>query len=189
MRTWLSLALLGFVLASSPASAVSITVSAPASASVGGNVDVVVGIEGLGEDGLGAFDLTLQFDAAILSFQSVDYASALGLPGAGDAIAEEKSGPGGLLNVALVSLLAAAELQNLGSSVVLFTAHFTAAASGSSSLGFASGALFGDAFGASLGTPGAGSAHVDVVPEPSAALLFVSIFGIAARGRARWSAH
>ncbi len=149
-------------------------------------VDLV--ISGLGDftaPSLGAFDLDVTYDAAILSPQSVNFTPRLGDGTLGQSIEGLDVSIPGLIDFFIVSLLSQQELEILQpESFVLATFSFQAIAPGTSPLVLTQ-VLLGDALGADL-VASAGSGRITVtgsgsgVPEPApAGLLFAAVLGLA----------
>jgi hypothetical protein len=150
-------------------------------------IDLV--ISGLGDftaPSLGAFDLDLTYDAAVLSATSVTLTPLLG-----DAIQGVDLSTPGFIDLFVISLLSPTELDALQpESFVLATLSFDTIALGTSALALTE-IVAGDAFGAALAaTGGAGSISVTSsgapVPEPSlTGLLLISGLGLALTRRRR----
>lgn len=167
-------------------------------ASLGSVLTASVVVSGLGNGtapSIGAFDIDLDFDPAVLDLQSVDFGSELGDIGLGEATA-------GSIETAMsvnpfeVSLLPSATLlANQPSTFTLFTVTFKAVGLGSSALDLSITAL-GDEEGDPLqATVTDGSVAVAPVPAPTAspfglALLVVALLAVAvaARRRSAWLA-
>ena len=157
------------LLGASPALAISLDL-VPSSPTVfqGHSVDVAVVISGLvagGPPSVGAFDLTVSFDPAILSPTSVTFGRFLGNPDLLEALAGFNF-LAGFVEFAEVSLLSSAELDTLQpASFTLATLSFTALESATTTLAF-SQITVDDAFGnLLLGTK---------VSEPTSLLLIAS---------------
>ena len=156
-----------------PAAAITIGFS-PSSQSVSPGsittVDLVAsGLVDSAAPSLGAFDLDVSFNPAVLSFNGVIFGNQLDLFGLGDINAIT---PGaGILNLFELSLESAIDLDNLqAGTFVLATLSFDIVGTGTSQLGVSVNAL-GDSLGNSLSAElfggsitGAGTSEV---PEPS----------------------
>lgn len=171
--------LLAMVFLAGPASAATISF-APGSQSVeiGDSVSVDIVVSDLGGEIVSAYDLDIQYDAAILNATGVSFDTGLGDALAFEALESFDVGTAGLVDLAQVSLLGDAALLALqgGDEVRLATLVFEAVGPGTSSLDFL--------FDAANDIKGAGALILDVtdasgsirvttpIPEPRAALLF-----------------
>jgi hypothetical protein len=163
------------------ASAAMLTVSPQASsATVGAPIAVDVLVSGLVDGAapsLGAYDVAVAFDGAVLALSGVDFGSGLDLAGLG-SIRNFDATVAGTVSVFEVSLdeIAALDLLQSGS-FRLFTLLFDASAVGTSALSLSINAL-GDAAGSAL-TAGVTNSTVSVsaVPLPAAAWLLLSGIG------------
>jgi hypothetical protein len=134
---------------------------------------------------IGAFDLNVTFDPAILSLASVAFGSGLALPGGVGSIQDVTPTVGGSFSVAEVSLESetALDTQQLDA-FALFTITFNALNVGTSQIALTLNGL-SNAAGAALNATLLGGS-VSVVPLPAAAWLLLSglaVFGVAARRR------
>lgn len=183
-----SLAVLA-ALAAAPAGALTLTLSpATATPAPGDPFAVDLLVSGLGDGSapsLGAFDVTLTFDAAAVSFVSVGFDAYLGAIPA-EATAGSVLGAG-TLALGEYSILSPAALDALQpGSFRLATVVFEATSLAPSAIGFGA-VLLGDADGRALAltTPPTGTT-VSPIPEPTAALVFglaVAVVARASRGR------
>jgi hypothetical protein len=156
------------------------------------SVDIV--ISGLGDftsPSLGTFDLDLGFDPAVVDPTGVVFTTLLGDEGLGEAISSSGVIGPGQLDLFLLSLLTAAELDALQpSGFVLATVAFDALAPGVSALGLSIQAL-GDADGNPLeATTQDGSVRVRgsvAAPMPSSLVLMAAGGAVAGwLSRRRW---
>ena len=180
----LALAALAASLVALPRDAAAISLElAPAALSpaVGDSFAVSVVVGGLGAVGsapsVGAFELSLDYDEALLDLVGVDFGLLLGDPTAGEAFTDFVPGAGSV-DVAEVSLLAAAALDALQpASFTLATVTFKASAAGESVLSLGA-PVVSDANGRALGIQLLGSARVTAgapaVPEPAALVTFAT---------------
>jgi predicted extracellular nuclease len=181
--SWLlSLGLLALVPMGAGAAIISISPTSQQTV-VGGVASVTVSISELGDGvapSLGAFDLDLAFDPAVLSLSSVTFGTGLDVLGLGSIHAFGPAGSG-LLNFFEISLDAASDLDLLQPGAFsLFTINFDAIAAGTSSLALSVNGL-ADADGLALAASlQGGSVTVSAVPLPGALWLLVS--GLAAAG-------
>jgi hypothetical protein len=168
------------LLRASPALAISLEL-VPSSATVmaGDSLSVGVVISGLGgPPSVGAFDLTVSSDPAILSPTGVTFGLFLGNPGLLEALTDFRF-LAGLMEFAEVSLLLPSDLDDLQpASFTLATLSFTALASGTTMLAF-SEITVDDAFGNLL--------LGKKVPEPASLLLTAS--GLAGLGAVAGAWH
>ena len=125
----------------------------PQVAGVGGTLRATVVVSGLGDltsPSLGAFDVTLSFDPAVLGFASVDFGVFLGDEAAGEALTGFQATSDEVM-VFEVSLLQPDVLDALqSSSFPLFTVTFNALELGTSSLLLSLNAPLSDEFGEPL---------------------------------------
>jgi hypothetical protein len=146
---------------------------------------VVSGLGDTGADSLGAFDVSILYDAGVLSFASYTLNGLLGDLGLFEAIDISAGDSGGFLNIAEVSLLAAAGLDALQSSeFVLASLNFGVldlASGATTQLSILRGARLTDANGNGLQVSDGRSAIVEgraTVPLPGTfLLLFTALFG------------
>jgi len=140
-------------------------------------VDVLISDLGVSEQ-LGAFDLQVNFNPALLSFASYNLGSQLGTLATGDALDFSLGNQGGgTLHLGEVSLLW--DLSSQAKSFSLGTLHFTASAAGNSSLSF-SNVTLGDAWGAPLAAnlTTASVSSLAAVPEPETYAMFLAGLGL-----------
>lgn len=169
-----------------PAAALEIALLPASGPGPSATLEVVV--SGLGSPtapSLGAFDIDIVFDPALLDVSSVAFGSGLGDPTT-EAFAEWGTAPGAV-NLAEVSLLSPVALDALQpSSFVLATLEVDLLGSSAAAVSFGD-VLLGDAFGRRLDVDAARGATVgDVIPEPSAAAVFAAGLAlVAARLRRR----
>jgi hypothetical protein len=183
-----SLAAAALLLASAATPAATISIL-PASndINVGDNLDLELRIDGLGDGtspSLGAFDIEILFDDAVLGFDSAVYSDLLGTLNA-DAFPFTTPGPGGV-SISNASILDNASLDALQpDAFTLATLTFTGLSAGSRSLSYGTVELY-DAFGDPM-TPTAQNTSfvtINAVPAPAAALLMRPLLaGLAARHR------
>jgi hypothetical protein len=168
MKKLLFLILISIAFSRIPAAgAVSLILSPASQTVIGGQpASVDVGISGIGHPpSVGAFDLSVSFDPALLLPTDVSFGALLGDPGASppEALTDFMFTPG-VVEFAEVSLLSPAELDALQTSAFsLGTVSFTALGSGTVSVSFSAGVV-DDAFGNKLA----------LIPEPSTLLLLVT---------------
>jgi hypothetical protein len=185
----IAISLVAFSLSVLNANAATIGFS-PSSSSVGVgdpvSVDIVV--SGLGGEIVSAYDLDVLYDDSIVSATGVSLSSALGDEGLFEAFYASSLATSGVIDFAGLSLLSDASLLALqgGDSVVLATIEFSAIADGTTALSFNFDA-FNDMKGAGAAVldlsvnPGRINVGAAVVPEPTAALVFV--VGLLVTGR------
>jgi hypothetical protein len=147
------------------------------------SLDLVVSDLGnFGPDSLGAFDISVGFEASVLSFVSYSLGDFLGDVDLLEAIDASAGDVGGAVNMAEVSLLSVVDLDTLQTGeFILATLEFDVinlAAGEMTQLSVLSGAILGDAFGSPIMVTGLGSASVEAVPVPGTlVLLAASLFG------------
>jgi hypothetical protein len=156
------------------------------SASVGSTTTVQVGISGLGihaAPSLGAYDLNLGFDPALLSISGLTFGDPmqgdqLDLSGAG-AISDFSSPTAGLVEFFEISLDPIAMLDAQQSDhFILATVVFKAIGAGNNSLVLSVNSI-GDSAGAALSVGlQAGSINVVATPEPTTVGLLIASVGI-----------
>ena len=137
-------------------------------------VDVVIsGLAAGGPPSVGAFDLDVSFNPAILSSTGVTFGHSLGNPGLGEVLTASSLVPG-VIDFAAVSLLSSEELDALQPArFSLANLAFSPVGVGTSRLTF-SQVIVADTFGVTLDTDSrVGS--VTVVPEPSSLFLFAPV--------------
>jgi len=131
-------------------------------------VDIVIsGLSAGAPPSVGAFDLDVSFDPAILLPIDVTFGSFLGTPGI-DALTDFLLSPG-VVDLAEVSLLAPINLDAHPASFSLATLSFVAVGVGTSPLAF-SQIVVDDAFGDKIPTTGV-DGSITGIPEPASALL------------------
>jgi predicted extracellular nuclease len=185
MRTrcsWLlSLGLLAFVPLGAGAAVVSVSPLTQQTA-VGGVASVTVSISDLAStESLGAFDINLDFDPAVLSFSSVTFGTGLDVLGLGLGIQAYGPDGTGRMNIFEVSVDEVADLNTLQlDAFSLFTLTFDAIGAGTSNLTLNLADL-ADADGLALAASVQhGSVEVTPVPLPGALWLLAS--GLSAAG-------
>ena len=144
-------AMLSALLASS-AQAFELSISPPnQGGSVGSPVNAAVQVSGLGNGtapSLGAYDINVNFDPNVLSYQSFNFGTQLGGPA--NSVQSTSQPTGGTINLAEVSLLPAGSLnQSQPGTFALGNLQFTATAPGQSPLSFGN-VTFADADGNNL---------------------------------------
>lgn len=139
---------------------------------------VISGLGNFGPDSLGAFDISIGFDAAALSFTGYSLGGFLGNVGLSEAIDASAGDVGGAVNVAEVSLLSAIGLDTLQpSAFTLATLNFTVinldggAVTQLSVLPFPA---LADASGFALSAAASGPATIQGVPVPGTLLLLIT---------------
>lgn len=148
----------------------------------GATVDVALVIAGLtagAAPGVGAFDLNVAYDPALLTATGVTFGTKLGDP-ATDTLTDSVLSTPGNVNLAQVSLLATADLLALQpASFILATISFTALIDGKGEFGLVGDVRVDDPLGNKL--------PIVVVPEPGGVVLFLAgllLLAIASRSRA-----
>jgi hypothetical protein len=158
------------------------------SASTGDSIAFDLVISGLGDfspDSLGAFDISIGFDAAVLSFTGYSLGDFLGDIALLEAIDASAGNLGNVVNVAEVSLLSALALDSLQpGEFTLATLNFNVinlAAGAVTQLSVLSGPVLGDAFGSPLSVTASGTASVegtgsspDPIPVPGTLFLLAA---------------
>jgi hypothetical protein len=178
MNTPLTALALAALLAAGQAEAVTITLAVPSgTVAVGAPVSVTLAIAGLvagAAPGVGAFDVGIAFDPAVLGFQSALFGTGLDVFGLGDV--QTVTSGSGTVNLFEVALDTPADLiANQGSAFILATLTFSALASGTSPLTITLNALADAAGGALPATLSGTSITVAAaVPEPQTYLLMLS---------------
>ena len=189
IQRWLAFgafALSGALAGARPALALTISL-APSAATlplVGDTVSVDVVASGVPvPPSLGAFDLDLTFDPAVLAPVGVAFGAALGDPGPFEAIVSSGVAAG-VIDLSEVSLLDQAFLDALqaGGSFVLATVTFQGVGIGESAVGLAQADLF-DGGGDPIGVDSILPSTITVLPEPATAALLAA--GLAALAAAR----
>jgi hypothetical protein len=169
------------------AAAVSLSFDLPASTvGLGDTVDVAVTIQGLGDfaaPSLGALDLDIAFDSAILGVVVLASGGFLGTPGVQTSIFADEPLPG-VLDTREVSLLSPAALDALQpSAFAVGVISFQGLALGTSSLSFSQADL-SDAFALPIGSVSVGAGSVTVVPEPgTVGLVLLGLVALASSRR------
>ncbi|MEZ5502346.1 MAG: cohesin domain-containing protein, partial [Halioglobus sp.] len=141
---------------------------------------MVSGLGNFGPDSLGAFDISVAYDAAVLSFAGYSLQNLLGNVGLLEAIDASGGDSGGTVNVAEVSLLSAVGLNNLQpGEFVLASLSFNVLNLGvgaTTALTIGQDALLADAAGSRLRVTGTGSATISgrtAIPLPGTLLLLL----------------
>ena len=184
------LSILALSIAATCANAASISIE-PASqtTTVGSSLSTTIRISDLSAGSapsLGAFDLNLAFDSAVLSFSGLSYGSGLDVLGLGSIRFSDTSAPG-VLNIGEISLDAEADLNTLQNGAFdLFTVTFQAIGAGTSTLNLQINSL-ADAAGLDLSASTTNaSVSVAPVPLPAAAWLLMSgLVGLMGTARRR----
>jgi Cohesin domain len=181
---------LAAVMTATQAEAVSLHLTTPVgNVTVGSTVAVTIGIAGLSAGaapGVGAFDLDIRFDAALLGFQSASFGTGLDVFGLGNV--QTVTLGTGTVNLFEVALDTPADLiANQSSGFRLATLTFSALAAGTSALTINLNAL-SDAAGGTLPAALSGTSITvaAAIPEPQAYLLMLSGLAVlagASRGR------
>jgi hypothetical protein len=158
----------------------------PVYADTGDSVSLDLVVSGLGDfapDSLGAFDISIGFDATALFFTGYSLGDLLGDVGAAEAIDASGGAAGGTVNVAEVSLLSALSLDALqpgAFSVATLNFDVMDLAPGAvAELSILAGAVLADTSGNSISVTGQESGSViGAVPIPgTGSLLLASLFG------------
>lgn len=138
---------------------------------VGDPIDISIAISGLENENLSTFDLNINYDAAILSFDKYVLGSGLGdLSNPMEAEDWSLGGGGGTVHLSEISLLLDFSWQH--DSFTLATVSFTGISMGTSPLQF-SNVILGDEWGNELSATLA-DGSVNVVPVPTTILLMGS---------------
>ncbi|MBC8024678.1 MAG: hypothetical protein H7Y89_01685 [Steroidobacteraceae bacterium] len=182
------------VLGATSAHAATVTLTPSQSTTLGNTVVISLVVSGLGDAGvsLGTFDLDVQFDAGVLSFDSATFGSGLDVLSLG-SLQQVDSSLAGVVNLFELSIDSIEDLNTLQlDAFTLFTLTFNTVGVGTSIVGISPNA-FGDAFGVALAVDPILQTSVDVapVPLPAAAWLLMSGLGLlagAGRRRGLWSA-
>jgi hypothetical protein len=163
-------------------------------AGTGDTVSLDLMISGLGDfgpDSLGAFDISVGYDAAVLSFAGYTLENFLGRIDLLEALDASSGAGGGAVNIAEVSLLSAVSLNNLQpGEFVLASLRFDVldlAAGATTALSVLPGALLVDATGSQLPVTRTAQATITSrasVPLPGTLLLLLG--GLASWRLARW---
>lgn len=148
------------ILASGDAAAARLRLAPDAAAvSAGAPLDVDLVIEGLAEPAplgppsVGSFDVTIGFDASLLSLTGVGFGPHLGTPSS-EALTDALLLASDAVNVASVSLLAPADLDaRQPAAFTLVTLSFVGLGDGPVAFGFVGDPLVDDAFGIKLALP------------------------------------
>ncbi len=164
------------------ASALALSFSpSPVSAGIGNSVLVDVVVSDLGTDLVAGFDLDVIYDPSVLLATNVVFGVHLGNPALFEAFTDFDLATAGRVDFAELSLLDAAQLGAIQTgSFTLATLQFDVVGAGMSSLAYlfdANNLLIG-ATGEVLDVVGRNGSVVAVVPEPTAALLFVVGFAL-----------
>ncbi len=161
------LAIGGLLAAHSVAAAIITLTPASLTASPGSPVTLDVSISGLGGNTLGAFDLDVGFDPAILSPTTVVFGPFLGDPALLEALTSFSFATPGVVDFAQVSFLPPADLAALQpASFSLATLSFNAIAAGTTGFQLLGVPTLSDGFGNPIVI-----AAPDAVPEPASSLL------------------
>ena len=152
------------------------------------SLDIVVsGLGNFGPDSLGAFDVFMGYDATVLSFSGYSLNNLLGDLG-GQAIDSSAGDLGGSVNIAEVSLLAAAMLDALQpDEFILASLNFDVldlAIGATTELSILPGAVLSSAFGQPLSVTGGLSATI----EGRAAVPLMGTLWLLLGGFISWSA-
>jgi len=157
------------------------------SVGIGQPVTVQITVDGLGAGmapSVGAFDLDVTFDPAVLLPTAVDFGLLLGDPDALEALTSS-SLSSGLIDLAEVSLLAPSDLDALQpSSFTLATLSFISLAVGTSPLAFTQ-AFVDDAFAARIALDVTGGT-VDVAAPPGGAVPMPASLVLLGAAMAAW---
>jgi hypothetical protein len=134
----------------------------------GDSTTTTVRVMGVGDgpsDAVGAFDVTLSWDPAVITLESVTFTDALG--GASHALGSTTEGAG-WVRLSAVSLLSTAALAaGQGDDLAIAVLSVRGLAPGITTLAPDGDALFGDARGVKLPITGTAVASIQVVPEPA----------------------
>lgn len=207
MRKTIFAGLLAGLLAAQGAHALSVSVDpAVLSAPSGSALAFNVRISDLGTEVLSTYDISVSFDAAILSLSSVNFGTAMNL-GVLDTVNQVRTNGLGSVNLAdTASAGEAALLANQADSFVLFSLNFTGIGVGTSAINLTANILgghsdpdaFGDLFPVQLQADviggravvtqgdGGGGGEVGNVPEPTSfALAGLALLGLIGASRKR----
>lgn len=171
---------LGSMLWGASAHAAFIEMRAPSSVEVGNQASIEVWADGLDDEFIGTYDLTVDFDPLLVSFVGVDF--GIGLDGPGDSVTGVLPGDGfvELFEVSFGFL----DNQTGTDAFRLFTLTFATLAVGVADFSFGF-ALVSDELGVELSLSGLFGASLNIasreppiaVPEPGSAGLLLGLFG------------
>ena len=156
----------------------------PSSASIGigDAIDMGIVISGLENADLGAFDLNINYDSTILSFNTYSLGDGLGDIAAGDAD-DWSFGDDGLGTINLAELSWLLDLSSQPDTFTLATVSFTGTGTGTSPLSFSNVILSDDLAGELIATTEGGSISVSsgggAAPVPEPATMFLMVTGLA----------
>jgi hypothetical protein len=132
-------------------------------------------ISGFSPNLIGAFSLDIAFNPALLSFTSASFFLGLGDPALFQAITFTDSSVAGISSLGEVSLLSNSELAGLqsGSNLSLATLNFTSRNTIGSTTLQLQNVVVGDANGNPLSVVIGAPSRLNIIPEPSAGVLFI----------------
>lgn len=168
----------GLAWTAATAAVVTLTPSSVATSS-GTPVAVDVRVSNLGTgNALGAFDLDVSYNPALLSFGTAVFGTSLGNPASFEALTNASASTPGIVDFGEVSLLAPAQLAaGQAGSFLLATLNFNGTASGTNAFALLGTSVLSDAFGRPLTI-----VQVTPIPEPET----FSLLGLGLAALAVW---